>query len=337
MDNAALQIKILNLTMSQSTRIWMNRIGLMLGLAGAVFVGLKIYAYGDQTPFRSITAFGFASMAGLAIVYGASNALLAMAWKNLLLALKSPVKTWWAIWAYGMSQIAKYIPGNICQFLGRQTIGLAAGLPGWVLVKSTAAELVLGAVCGATFAILVLPLSKFPVATSISVLVFSAAIIVLIVLARMFWNTYIAIAVLCYLVFLAVSGLIFSGALAIVHGGVNAWLPTIVGSYVVAWLAGFLTPGAPAGIGVREAVLLFLFEQTADGPAILLAIIIARMITMAGDFLNFGCCYAYGSLVDRSWTAHTSDKLIATEKSLSHKTSKDEQTVMCSQAQELRP
>src|SRR5262249_35056983 len=112
-----------------------------------------------------------------------------------------------------------------------------------------------------------------------------------------------AIAVLYYLVFLALSGLIFSAALAIVHGGVDGPLPTIVGSYVVAWLAGFLTPGAPAGIGVREAGLLFLFVQTGDGSAILLAIIITRMITMAGDFLNFGCCYACGSLVDRKQQA----------------------------------
>ena len=315
----------------------MNRIGSMLGLAGAVFVGLKIYAYGDQLPFRSITAFGFASMGGLAVVYGASNALLAMAWKNLLLALKSPVRTWWAIWAYGLSQIAKYVPGNICQFVGRQTIGFAAGLPEWVLVKSMAAELVLGSVCGVIFATLVLPLSRFPVVISISTLLFSAAIVALIVLARVLWNTYIAIAVLCYLVFLALSGLIFSAALAIVHGGVDGPLPTIVGSYVVAWLTGFLTPGAPAGIGVREAVLLFLLEQTADSSAIFLAIIITRMITMVGDFLNFGCCYACGSIVDRNWTTSTSDKLIGTEKRLSHKATKEEQSLTCSQAEELRP
>jgi hypothetical protein len=43
-------------------------------------------------------------------------------------------------------------------------------------------------------------------------------------------------------------------------GVVDNWATgfIVMGSYVIAWLAGFVTPGAPAGIGVREAVLVIL-------------------------------------------------------------------------------
>jgi len=38
-------------------------------LGGGGIRWFEDYSYGDQTPFRSIAAFGFASMAGLAVVY----------------------------------------------------------------------------------------------------------------------------------------------------------------------------------------------------------------------------------------------------------------------------
>jgi uncharacterized membrane protein YbhN (UPF0104 family) len=67
--------------------------------------------------------------------------------------------------------------------------------------------------------------------------------------------------------------------------------------YSLAWLAGFIVPGAPGGIGIREAVFIALFgrelgEGTAAGLAVLL-----RVITSVGDVMTFGIAYVLG----RKW------------------------------------
>jgi uncharacterized membrane protein YbhN (UPF0104 family) len=94
-----------------------------------------------------------------------------------------------------------------------------------------------------------------------------------------------------YAVFLMIAGLIFVGTLAVITGRVG-WDPAVIlplcGAYAIAWLAGVATPGAPAGIGVREFVLLYLLSGVASDPEMTLAVILARVVNMAGDTLFFG-------------------------------------------------
>ena len=54
-------------------------------------------------------------------------------------------------------------------------------------------------------------------------------------------------------------------------------------AFVVAWLAGFVTPGAPAGLGVRETVLVLGLPQL--GPAALGVAIGHRVVTAIADAL----------------------------------------------------
>jgi len=297
MDNAALPTKGETLTtVPQKANVWLHRIGSVLGMAGVAFVCLKLYEYQGLIGFQNISAPGYIAAAGLALVYGVANLLLALAWHNLLSALKSPVPVRWAIRVYAVSQLAKYVPGNIFQFAGRQAIGLADGLPGWPLAKSTAWELALISLCGAVFGILVVPLLSLGISDSMAALLFGAATFALILIMRALWNSRAAGAIIYYLIFLAMSGLVFAGALSIadhkITGIVNT-LPELIGAYVIAWLAGFLTPGAPAGLGIREAVLLILLSGFFAGPVILLAIVVGRAITVSGDLIF----YAAGRLV----------------------------------------
>ena len=53
--------------------------------------------------------------------------------------------------------------------------------------------------------------------------------------------------------------------------------------FSIAWIAGFIIPGAPGGIGVREAVIIF-FITPIIGEAQSIAVAIAlRFITLLGD------------------------------------------------------
>ncbi len=62
-------------------------------------------------------------------------------------------------------------------------------------------------------------------------------------------------------------------------------LYVIVASYVLAWVIGFVIPGAPGGIGVREFVLVFLLGNFLGKSDVLTVALIHRLLTILGDVL----------------------------------------------------
>ncbi|KRB32105.1 MULTISPECIES: hypothetical protein [Mesorhizobium] len=275
------------MALGPGARTWLNRIGAFLGLAGLVFVGMRLHSYAGEIDFRRIGLGGYVAIAALAGLYGLSNLLLAVGWWRLLVHLGVSASRSWAIRAYATSQLAKYVPGNIFQFAGRQAIGVAAGIGNRPLAKSTAYELAILIVSGALFSPLLLSLIVADTPDWLGWVCFAA------VVAGALWlasnrGVDFGVAAICYLAFLAFSGLVFAGAYNLAGGSVGpALYPAIAGAYVLAWLAGLVTPGAPAGIGVREAVLLFLLGEISPGPVIVLAAVIGRTITVLGDLFFF--------------------------------------------------
>jgi hypothetical protein len=75
-----------------------------------------------------------------------------------------------------------------------------------------------------------------------------------------------------------------SGALALslhaLASPVGGVLLALVPGYALAWLCGYVVPGASAGIGVREAVLLLLLGE--DSAALFVAVGM-RVVTTLGD------------------------------------------------------
>ena len=69
----------------------------------------------------------------------------------------------------------------------------------------------------------------------------------------------------------------------------------IAGLYIMSWLIGFITPGAPGGLGIREIVLLMFLGATVYDGILLSAIVIHRLIQVISDVVAFGIarCYAY--------------------------------------------
>lgn len=279
-------------------KTWLNGIGAFLGLAGVVFVGIRLHGYAGEIDFRRMGAGSYAAMAALAGAYGASNLLLALGWRRLMRHLGVPVSRSWAIRTYAISQLAKYVPGNIFQFAGRQAIGLAAGIGNGPLAKSTVYELAFLIVGGLLFSPLVLPLALTGLPNWFGWISFAVAVAIALWLAMRIGGADFGVAAAFYLAFLALSGVVFAAASDLAGGSSDVVLyPAIAGAYVVAWLVGLVTPGAPAGIGIREAILTVLLGGLSAGPVILMAVVIGRVITVLGDFLFFasgqiaGRCY----------------------------------------------
>jgi len=268
----------------------MHFAGGVFGLVGVIFVVLRLHDYGQQLNIGRFDAIAWVILCALVLAYGAANILLARAWWHLLATLDVRPGWGWSWRTYGLSQLAKYVPGNIFHLASRQALGMAATLPGWALAKSALWELGLISGAGALFSLLAMPLLWPGVPLSLAVFVFGMASVLTGAALRRWIAPSTASAMLWQLIFLAISGLVFIGTLAVVTPEPIPFgsLPLLCGAYVSAWLAGFVTPGAPAGIGVRELVLLFLLGGRVEKADLLLAVVLARVVTVCGD-LGFFC------------------------------------------------
>jgi hypothetical protein len=260
-----------------------------LAVAGRAFVGLRFRDYWRQIDLRVLGAPGWLGRAGLALTYGAANMLLARAWWHMLTFLEADpdgrVEVAWAIRTDGASQQAKYMPGNVTQFAGRHVLATALGLRGTAVAKSSVSELgmlcTLAVVFGALAAPLLVPAVTAPVAVVTFASVLGAAGI-----ATSRWlggpigaRTGEPGGLPDHLGVGLHGGL---GPFCAVLGG-RLGTPVLCGAYVIAWLAGLVTSGAPAGAGVREAALLLLLDGCVGPVKLLLAVLFGRIAMVAGD------------------------------------------------------
>lgn len=257
-------------------------------VGGVLFVGRRLQVYGSEIDFAQLTPMLWLGMGALSIAYAAGGAILVAAWRNLLFHFGCNVEWGSALRIYGTTQLGKYVPGNIFQLASRQAVGMAAGLSAWPLAKATAWEIGLLAVAGVTCGTLIVPAASPGLTQVDAVLAFVASTSVVAIAIYYYWGRGTALAFGCYTGFLLVSGIMFFAVFAMLFGRWNG-VPGIVfcGAYLVGWLVGFLTPGAPGGLGVREVVVLFLLKGYLSETDLLLAIAITRSVTVIGDVLLF--------------------------------------------------
>ncbi len=272
--------------MTPAVKRGLHWLGSALAFIGIIFVFSRVRQYSGQIDIANIADSIWAAVAGLSLVYGLINWLLARAWWHLLNWLSAITSPQWAFKVYGTSQLAKYLPGNIFHLAGRQVLGMAAGVPAGALAKSTVWELGLISLSAATFGTLVLPL-VISFSVSLSAIGFVLAIGLGALLVRRYLDEQCVYSWFYYSGFLLVSGTLFFVLLHLIAGvSYVLWL-TVTAAFVLAWLAGLLTPGAPAGLGVREMVLFFLLKGLVTEADLLLTIVLSRLVTVVGDMLFY--------------------------------------------------
>jgi len=271
-------------------RRYLNWMGSLLAFGGVVFVGFRLHGYWNNLDFARLTLTVLGCIAVCSCIYSAANVLLAMAWRHILLHLGAPVPHLWSVKVYGISQLAKYLPGNVFQFAGRQSLGMADGIASGKLLKSTAWEIGLLVCAGSSFAVLGMPFFWHALSPQMGLFIWAGTVVLACFGLRKFIGPPVSAAFFLQALFLLVSAGTFVLLLFAIEG-TNAfvlefWL-SLGGGYILAWLVGLLTPGAPAGVGVREAVLLFMLRGCLPESDLLLAIILARVVTVFGDLIFF--------------------------------------------------
>ncbi|MDR6843314.1 YbhN family protein [Pseudoxanthomonas sacheonensis] len=256
-----------------------------------------------------------------AIVFATTVFFSVAGWRTLLAHMSHPLP--WAPIArvFCMTQIAKYLPGNIGHHVGRVALArtmldLPAGTTIVSIFQESAlaclAALLLGTIGFLALPDLQLPSSRFALlGIHVSMDVVFACVIMAGLLALALINEwrkrahYVHSTALRWLFRTtpswpaALSALPSYTAIYLVNG-VALWvistaimqpsandLVLLTGAYSLSWMAGFLLPGAPGGLGVREAALAVILNGTYPADTILAISIMSRISTVTADLLIF--------------------------------------------------
>lgn len=263
--------------------VWFGR---LLAIAGVLFLVYKLRGYATQIDFDRFSTVLWAKLAGLSLIWCLAVVLLARAWWNLLSYSGGEAAWGRALKIYAASSIAKYVPGNVFQIAGRQSLGMADGITGSALAKSALMELALLATVGASFGAIILPPAlDYPLL--LGVLLFALALATIVAVTRVTMSCLVSQAVLFQAACLFLCGIVFAGTLHVLHQelSLQGMWPLLIGSFVIAWLVGFITPGAPAGLGVRELVLVGLLGHYVPEVELLMAVTLNRAVSAIGDVL----------------------------------------------------
>jgi len=202
-----------------------------------------------------------------------------------------------------VTQIGKYLPGNVAHYVARAGLASASGVKlrssGTATLLEVLATLV-AAMVVASLAMLFDPAPAKALDQALSgsialplILAFAgiATAVAFLALAKVPARAFIVTAACVVMNFIFI-GLSF---FALVSGMSATALSPIaaIGIFAVAWTAGYVVPGAPAGLGVREAILVsWVGPIIGSGPAIT-CVILHRVISACVDALVAFLGYAW--------------------------------------------
>lgn len=264
----------------------LNFIGATIAVIGMVFVGHRLFLHADEIRLLQLTKADIATLGAASVFSGTLGILLTFSWRKIVAHFGGALTRRQAFHIYGISQIGKYIPGNIFHFAGRQAMGQQAGVPAGAMFKSAIWEIGLFSVVGALFAPLALPgYLHWPIWTGIGL--FAIGVIAVVAAIKAVLDNDILFAATYYFAYLLGFSAVFLIALSVLTDMPLGSIPILIGAYVISWLAGLLTPGAPAGIGVRELVLYTMLIGTFDQSIIAPTVLLGRAVNVVGDVLFF--------------------------------------------------
>ena len=270
--------------------------------------------------FSEIPRIEWTAAAALAVVVSVSGVLITIVligamWRLLLSdqGVRLPLRR--AVQIIAVSQIGKYLPGNVGHYVGRAALASTAGVPVGVTVSTTLIEVIWTVAIGAGLASLAVALfvDAFAQGGGDSIgtphLVLAGGVLAVLpwlgvrLLNRFFPRLsrrlnggepvvaprlgtaaiVAAMLIVCFLI-LGLSLTLQAWALF----GVET--PNFVAFtllFAAAWVVGYVVPGAPGGLGVREGMMVLLFTPVVGAGAAVGLGITTRLLTVVGDGLGF--------------------------------------------------
>lgn len=295
-------------------------LGRFLAFVSIVYLAVLLIRHSQDLPAAKWGFWAGVTMVLCVLTTVANIAVSSYAWSLLLRGGKVVLSWRRAFVIMGKAQIGKYLPGNVFQYVGRIALGRKFGISTEPVLLSIGAETFLVASTAATISLIGLSLDRTTLSwlsTSVMglgeraliplVVVLVVALLICIALLHPRARSWVAerlgyvrpdragLSVLLYTFGFIMFGILIS-LLAKELWGISKgsqWYRFTWG-YALAWVMGFVVPGAPGGIGIREAVLVGLFgHEFGEGLVIGLAAVL-RIMTSLGDLATFGLAYWLG-------------------------------------------
>ena len=249
-----------------------------------------------------------------AAVYSVNTWLSGICWRNSLQVIsENHIDLITAFNIYAKSNFGKYLPGNIMHLANRQIFAVSIGMKQTQIFQATLMELLYTCASSLlislsiTFRELIsfIDTNFSPRAIKLSVVMTSVLVIALLFLLYVFKEKQIVYEIIslirkkefwvsminsCFLMLIlfTITGLLLAFIL-------NWWMPIsikstflVIAASTVSWLIGFITPGVPGGLGVRETVLIFILSGTFGKDIVLTSALIHRVIMIAGELIAYG-------------------------------------------------
>ena len=282
----------------------------------ARFVEHTLAAQGKFLP--SLSAPGIAKATLAALSFASTAVFSALGWRGILDHLGQPRPRIAIGRVFFITQVAKYLPGNVGHHIGRMTLAkrsldIPASATSVSILQESAlaclAALLMGLACfalqpaitaiegidlrlilGATIAAGLLALAMIDAWKKGRPVPRNRTVAWLLTMAPS-WRSvasnlpfYLAITVLNGLAVVLVAGAIMP---ITAHD-----IVILCGAFALSWVVGFLLPGAPGGLGVREAAFVALLAHAYTPSALLAIALLCRLASVAADLLIFACGYA---------------------------------------------
>lgn len=225
---------------------------------------------------------------------------------------KIPYRT--AMPVYTRSNVYKYLPGNVFQYVGRNQLAADMHISHVDVACATVLDILFCVLWTGILSVLLLGRKLGELLTlygSRFLLLGGIGIGVLAVLAAVvrwkFWDKCkssltrykkafapgnrgkLCEGIVYYLLHNSISAVMYGVCLWMMfpEGTPSGTLVMLTGAFLFAWIVGFVTPGAPGGIGIRESVMLLVcgadYEQD-----VLLFVLVMRVASVLADLLAFG-------------------------------------------------
>lgn len=272
--------------------------GWVLVAASAVFLVAVGRSHWSALSAIALPSSAWLAIGGLVLLYGTALLLTGLIWHAMLAFTGAgALSASHSMRAHTSAQLAKYVPGNVFHFLGRHMIHRSSGADDKRLALAAVLENLVLLFAAACIATLCLVLGGEGVYRDLALIAGTALLIALLaavagVNARRWPLVPLLAGFAAALLFFAVMAGIVA-AIAMLLGAGFAW--EVAGSGVAAWIAGFITPGSPGGLGVREAAMVLLGGHAAKPDVLLLTALLFRVVTFGGDVV----CAALGRLLFR--------------------------------------
>lgn len=286
----------------------LNLLGLLLTLAALWYVGQQIMATGALESLKTQGLDPRLMLAAIAVGL-LGNCCLALGWARLLGALtQAPLRIYDLFNIHAISQIGKYLPGNVFHLVGRYGLTRKLGLPHAPIALSTLIEpllmVTIAGLCALPFvlrwlsgaleswfmpALLLLAglgiaglvLARLLYQRSEKVRSGISPVLEALLSARSFGR--LAQAVLLY----ALYSICVAVNLAIFLDPAPIGYVLFFSASVFAWILGYVTIGSPGGLGIREVAFMFAIGNMMDQGDVAAALALSRLSLILSDILFF--------------------------------------------------